>query len=569
MWLDYTGRTLEQELGDGWAANIHPDDVRAVFQTYLKAFHAHELFELQYRLRHHDGQYRWIVERAAPFEDSEGKFAGYIGAFHDIHQDKQSQEELAMRQGQLEEAQALARLGSWSWDILTGALTWSDELYRVFGLDKEEFWPTHQGFCQLLHPDDRALFEVSIERALNSRQPYDCDLRIVCGDGSLRLLHSRGRVIFDKTRKPLRMFGMAQDITESKQAEEALRESEERFRQLAENIDEVFSLTDARTKSLIYVSAAYEAVWGRTCESLYKEPASFLDAIHPDDRAAVLERLCSRTYTPHEIEYRILRPDGSVRWISDRSLPIRDGAGKIYRCAGIARDITQHKHAEEALHKLSGRLLRLQDEANRRIARDLHDSTAQQLALAAINLAKLERNCGSLGPAAANLLSDSLAIIEQCNSELRTISYLLHPPLLDELGLNKALEHYVQKFSERSGIRVMIEARDSKRPAPEIEIALFRVAQESLVNIFRHSGSSTATICLSCDGDRVTLEVKDEGCGLQRIQLDHASEATASLGVGIAGMVERLRQLGGRLEIDSGTRGTTVRAVVPLLESMH
>ena len=166
------------------------------------------------------------------------------------------------------------------------------------------------------------------------------------------------------------MFGMAQDITESKQAEEALRKSEERFRQLAENIDEVFSLTDAKTKSLIYVSAAYEVVWGRTCESLYKEPASFLDAIHPDDRRAVLEWLCSRTYTPHEIEYRILRPDGSVRWISDRSFPIRDRAGKIYRCARIARDISQHKHAEEELHKLSGRLLRLQDEANRRIARD-------------------------------------------------------------------------------------------------------------------------------------------------------------------------------------------------------
>src|ERR1700760_2300159 len=148
MWLDFTGRKLEQELGDGWVANIHPDDVRAVFQSYLKAFHAHEPFELQYRLRRHDGQYRWIVERASPFEDSEGQFAGYIGAFHDIPQDKQAEEELALRQGQLEEAQALGRLGSWSWDILTGALTWSDELYRIFGLDKEEFKPTYQGFCQ-------------------------------------------------------------------------------------------------------------------------------------------------------------------------------------------------------------------------------------------------------------------------------------------------------------------------------------------------------------------------------------------------------------------------------------
>jgi two-component system NarL family sensor kinase len=271
---------------------------------------------------------------------------------------------------------------------------------------------------------------------------------------------------------------------------------------------------------------------------------------------------------PFQLEYRLRCRNGQYRWIVDHGGPFEDTgenfAGYIHACY----DITQHKQVEEALDKLSGRLLRLQDEAHRRIAW-VHDSTAQQLAIAAINLAKLERDCEGLDPTVANLLS-SLAIIDQWNSELRTTSHLLHPPLLDELGLNKALQHYVQKFSERSGIRVMIEARaDSERLPQEIEMALFRVAQESLVNIDRHSSSSAATIRLSCDDDRVTLEIKDEGRGLRRILLEHASEATASLGVGIAGMAERLRQLGGRLEIDSGSRGTTVRAMAPLLEAMQ
>jgi PAS domain S-box-containing protein len=163
---------------------------------------------------------------------------------------KQTEGKLIAHQRQWEEAQLLARLGSWSWNIPTGALTWSDELYRIFGLDKDAFHPTHQAFPDLVHPDDLALFEGALEDSLKGRRSYDCEFRIVRPDGTVRTLYSRGQAIFDETGKPLRMSGIAQDITERKQAEEKLRESEERFRQLTENIGAVFWLADIRQPGL-------------------------------------------------------------------------------------------------------------------------------------------------------------------------------------------------------------------------------------------------------------------------------------------------------------------------------
>jgi PAS domain S-box-containing protein len=166
---------------------------------------------------------------------------------------KQTEAKLVAHQRQLEEAQLLAHLGSWSWDLPTGALTWSEELYRIFGRDKDAFRPTHQAFLDFVHPNDRALFEGALDDCLKGHRPYDCEFRIVRPDRTARTLHSLGQVIFDEMGKPLRMTGMAQDITERKQAEEKLRESEERFRQLTENIGELFWLADAELQSIIYL----------------------------------------------------------------------------------------------------------------------------------------------------------------------------------------------------------------------------------------------------------------------------------------------------------------------------
>ena len=162
------------------------------------------------------------------------------------------------------------------------------------------------------------------------------------------------------------------------------------------------------------------------------------------------------------------------------------------------------------------------------------------------------------------MFADCLAIIEECGQEIRTFSYLLHPPLLDELGLAAAISDYVEGFSKRSGVRVVFDAPPGLQRLPdEVEIALFRVLQESLGNIHRHAGASNPCIRLACDEEQVTLDVSDQGRGMSAETIRAIEAGHPSVGVGIAGMRERLRLLGGRLEIESGGQGTTVRATIP------
>ena len=170
---------------------VHPDDADLLKQTIENASHDKKDFELEHRLLMPDGSMKHVHIVAHAEGDKSGE-PRYAGAVMDVTKRKRAEEELATRQGQLEEAQALAHLGSWNWDIPTGSLTWSEELYRVFGVNPMEFCPTHELFLEHLHPDDRPVFKAAIEGALSTRSPYDCELRIVRSDRSLRILHSRG-----------------------------------------------------------------------------------------------------------------------------------------------------------------------------------------------------------------------------------------------------------------------------------------------------------------------------------------------------------------------------------------
>lgn len=230
-----------------------------------------------------------------------------------------------------------------------------------------------------------------------------------------------------------------------------------------------------------------------------------------------------------------------------------------------ALDITERRRAEEELRQLSGRLLRLQDEERRRLARELHDSTAQNLASVAMNLSMLNDRAAALDPAAHKALAESLTLIEQCTREVRTLSYLLHPPMLDEVGLASALRSFASSFAQRSCIRIDLQiAHNFGRLPTEVETALFRIVQESLTNIHRHSGSPTAQIRLLRDASSVLLEVADQGKGAFVADLQKIPEGRTILGVGIAGMRERVAQLGGILEMVSSSSGTTVKVTLPL-----
>jgi two-component system NarL family sensor kinase len=262
-------------------------------------------------------------------------------------------------------------------------------------------------------------------------------------------------------------------------------------------------------------------------------------------------------------EFTILRKDGETREIEYVAVAnVLPG----FHCA-IMHDITGRKDAQRAVQRLSAQLLHLQDEERRRIARQLHDTTAQNLTALRLNLVRIQRVLVAPDPAVRESLDESIALTGQSISEIRTLSYLLHPPMIEEAGLLASLRWYAKGFEERTGIRMMLDfPEELRRLPPDLETALFRIVQEALSNIQRHSGSAVASIRLERRPEAVELQIGDEGRGMP----PHLREDVllfAASGVGIAGIRERVRDLGGRLSIQSRENGTVVSVTLPLPEN--
>lgn len=277
--------------------------------------------------------------------------------------------------------------------------------------------------------------------------------------------------------------------------------------------------------------------------------------------AQALREIIAGRRAEYRMEYPCESLDG-LRWFQLRVT--RPSTAPSSRIVVAHEDITEVKRTQQELARLSSRLMQVQDEERRAIARELHDTTAQNLLAIVLNAARLREPIAAAGEPALRVLAETLDLSEQCLQQVRTLSYLLHPPLLDEMGLASALRWFARGFTERSNIDVKVNlVEDSGLPLPrEIATTLFRVAQEALSNVHRHSGSSTALITLYRRDDVIRLEVADRGRGLKG-QIG-AGEGVHAMGVGVSGMRVRLEQLGGRLEIESDVSGTCVVATVPL-----
>jgi PAS domain S-box-containing protein len=294
----------------------------------------------------------------------------------------------------------------------------------------------------------------------------------------------------------------------------------------------------------------------------------------------------------HEEEVIIGRPGGSRVHVSVHIDPIRDQDGRIIGAVNFFNDLTERKRQETerehflreaetraaelqeardgleskverrtiALRHLSSQLIRAQDEQSRRIARELHDSVGQYLAALRMSLSQLEK---AKGAEASETFTEFHQLLDRCINETRILSYLLHPPLLDEIGFASAATNYVEEFARRSGIEMDISLDLPDRLKASSELLLFRVLQESLTNIHRHPGSGRAKICARIDGETVCLEIRDYGRGIPRQVLESFKTCGNGVGVGLAGIRERLREVDGKLDLCSTTDGTILRVSLP------
>jgi len=564
---EYTGLSLEDGLGWGWLNVFHPDD--RLKEKWPSAMAAGKPFQTEARLRGTDGQYRWFLIRATPLRDERGNIIKWYGLTCEIEDLKRAEDRIRL---------IIDALPTMVWTMEpNGAVDfvnqrWMD--YMGLSLKEEMDEPTRP-----IHPEDLPRVLEKWRADMAAGEASEDEMRLRRADGEYRWFLVRTAPLRDEQGNILKWYGVSIDIEDRKRAEEAVKSSEREQRHIAAQLErERTRLVEAQEMGKI---GSWEAelqsmnvIWSDQTHRIFETDPSrfhatrpkFREFIHPEDRAKVDAAFVAslEKRSPSTVEYRIVMPDGRVKIVEERWQAFHDEEGKPVRVAGTCRDITERVRAEEELQRLSGQLLRLQDEERRRIATDLHDSTGQDLVALATTLSQLHAAVPSSSRKLRKLASQCQALADQCIREVRTLSYLLHPPMLDEAGVEDAIRHYAGGFTERTGIEIELEISPRLgRMKADAEMALFRVVQESLTNIQRHSGNLQAKIRMDREPGKITVEVSDSGSGITGDLQRQNGEFPFRPGVGIRSMNERVKLIGGRLDIESSSSGTTVRVTIP------
>ncbi|QLE43852.1 PAS domain S-box protein [Nostoc sp. C052] len=353
-WLEFTGKTLEAEVGDGWAQGVHPDELQDCLDTYVNAFDARQHFQMEYRLKRFDGEYRWILDTGTPRFTSEGEFLGYISSCVDISDRKQVEQALRKNEERLTMALEAARMGNWDWNITTGEVHWSANLEKLFGMVPGTFDGQYETVMTMIHPDDRESVLLAINRAVYEREDYNLEFRFIKLDGTLRWALSKGRVFYDQKGHPVRMSGVDKDITERKQAEVALKESEARFQAFMNNSPAASWITDANGR-MLYLSQTYLRTFQLPSEKLEDVIGKTVFEVYPTEIAQqFLDNIRQVAETQQILETIELapKPDGTVGDFLVYKFPL-PGTTKPLMIGGIAVDISDKICAEQALQQLN------------------------------------------------------------------------------------------------------------------------------------------------------------------------------------------------------------------------
>ena len=561
-WLEFTGRPLDAELGNGWVQGVHRDDLKECLNTYTQAFDRRESFEMEYRLRRHDGEYRWISDTGVPRFDSDRNFAGYIGSCIDVTDRKLAAEALrkseekfskAFRQGPMVVTLTSAKDHRYI-DV-------NETFERLTGWHRDEIigrTPFDIGFW--VDPPKR--IELT-NRLLSEGRLREVVANFRMKDGTIRVGLATAELI-ELDGEPC-MLAVANDITERKRAEEALRESEDKLRLLLDSTAEAIYGIDLEHRCTFCNPACLRTLgYERVEEVLGKNMHDLMHHSRADGTLLRVEECRVHRVTKtgegvHAEDEIFWRANATSFPAEYWSYPQRKGQQLVGAVVAFI-DITQRKSAEAALASVSRRLIEAQEQERARIARELHDDIGQRISMLAIEIEELQNNSGELPAPIHNRVRELWQQTCDIGTDIQSLSHELHSAKLEYLGIVAAMRGFCNDFGRQQGLEIEFEAKDPLGFLPaDVSLCLLRVLQEALHNSAKHSGVRRHNVRLWGDEKEVHLTVSDSGSGFNREAAKH------NPGLGLISMEERLKLVNGMLTIESQPKsGTTIHATVPL-----
>jgi PAS domain S-box-containing protein len=512
---------------------LPPEEVAA--ERRRAAEHGKDMFVFPHRLA--GGEVR-IVEVYSTPVTIQGR-PTLFSIIHDVTARKQAEEELERTRGTLAEAQQIAHVGSFEYIAATGTTLWSEEEFRIYGLDPAGPSPEYEVMlAECIHPDDAALLHEAFTKALESGSVYELEHRIVRPDGSVRWVYDRARPYFDAHGSLLRYVGATQDITERKLAEAALLQSSEDLDRAQAVAQIGWWRLDTRENVLTWSDENYRIFGLPIGTPLTYEV--FLSVVHPDDRDFVDARWqAGLRGEPYDIEHRLL-VEGLVKWVREKAYLEHDEAGRLLGGFGITQDVTGLKLAEHALRESEAERAAQRERA--RLARDLHDSVTQALFAATLKAEALVE--GGDPAQLESIAEDVLRLSRGALAQMRTLLLELRGDALAEVPIGQLLRNAVEATESRAGVRVTLTLIGECTLPPNVHEAVYRIAQEALNNVVRHAKASNAWVELETGPSSARLLIGDDGCGFDPASVDPSH-------FGLRSMRERSGDSGGRLAVES------------------
>lgn len=504
---------------------------------------------------------------------ADGQVMHRIVNVQDITERKQIDQVLRINKQLLADSQRLARIGSWDWVLAAGAIRWSEETYRIFGVAPDSFVPTAESFLDMVHPEDRPAMQERM-RATLAKGKFDAmEYRAIRPDGSVRILEGYANLECAADGTPFRMVGTVQDITERKGIEEQMK----RLSAIIEAAPDFVGFADARDTRMLYINRSGREMIG---VGEHDDVSQFkIFDFHPEWASRNLRN----ETIPSAMRDGFWTGESSfLNRVDGREIPVimsamvhKSASGDVEIFSTISRDVTERKHFEQQQRAFSTHLQNSREEEKSKIAREIHDELGGILSALKIDTYWLERNyltetlmeSGSR-PGAENRAGSALTrILSMSASISKAIEFVRHiindlrPSILDDLGLRAALEWQAAQFSMRTGIECRVFGAENKRFEDGLDKAvalnLFRIAQEALTNVSRHSGASRVEMELYCDSENAVLSIRDNGHGLQK---EGAVDSH-----GIRGMFERAESSGGKVSLSSTKDGLSLTVRLPIL----